>query len=168
MPVEKLTSGAWPHPARLPLGCGWSGHCTAPGHEGETPSDGEIEFCNLGYASACRRLPEQRAWDAVRFAVLAPVEITSAEITAVATLGVGLRDHKDCNGSGGAARRNLQVQYVCERAHLPVEHGRLEFDAVESKWLRLHSDIRVQRMAECFLASYLTRKKLPTLEVAAS
>ena len=157
MPMEKLANGAWPHPARLPLGCGWSGQCTAPGHEGEIPSDGELELCNLGYASGCGRLPQQRAWDAVRFAVVAPAEITGA--------GAGADKHQ--SGESGSARRTVQVQYVCERAHLPAEHGRLEFDGVESRWLQPHSDARVQKMAECFLAAYLTRKKLQTMEVAA-
>ena len=57
MPVEKLENGAWPHPARLPLGGGWSGRCTAPGHEGEIPTQSALEeFCNLGYAARCGRL----------------------------------------------------------------------------------------------------------------
>jgi hypothetical protein len=69
MPVEKLENGAWLHPGRLPLGCGWSGQCTAPGHAGEVPSQEELrEFCNLGYAEGCGRLPRERAWDSVRFA----------------------------------------------------------------------------------------------------
>src|SRR5260370_2007562 len=70
MPVEKLENGAWPHPARLPLGCGWSGCCTAPGHEGEVPSAHQLHECNLGYALGCGRLPKQRTWDAVRFFVM--------------------------------------------------------------------------------------------------
>ena len=46
MPVQKL-DGAWLHPSRLPLGAGWDGHCSAPGHEGTRPSDQELhEFCN--------------------------------------------------------------------------------------------------------------------------
>src|SRR3954465_3694980 len=49
MPVAKLENGSWPHPARLPLGCGWTGHCTAPGHEQAVPSQDVVEsFCNLG------------------------------------------------------------------------------------------------------------------------
>ena len=60
MPVQKL-DGAWLHPSRLPLGAGWDGHCSAPGHEGARPSDQELqEFCNLGYAAKCSRLPAER------------------------------------------------------------------------------------------------------------
>src|SRR5215831_12779157 len=74
MPVEKLEGGNWPHPARLPLGCGWSGHCTAPGHEGEVPTEDVLaSSCNLGYASGCGWSPPSREWDAVRFAVSAPL-----------------------------------------------------------------------------------------------
>ena len=59
----------WPHPARLPLGACWTGHCTAPGHEGTIPSDEELKSgCNLGYAR-CGRLPTDRAADAVRFSL---------------------------------------------------------------------------------------------------
>jgi hypothetical protein len=56
MPIEKL-DGGWLHPSRLPLGAGWHGHCSAPGHEGVQPSEHELhEFCNLGYAAKCARL----------------------------------------------------------------------------------------------------------------
>jgi hypothetical protein len=68
MPVEKLEDGNWLHASRLPLGCGWTGHCTAPGHENAAPSPEELrDFCNLGYAENCGRLPRERAWDSVRF-----------------------------------------------------------------------------------------------------
>jgi hypothetical protein len=137
MPVEKLENGAWLHPGRLPLGCGWSGQCTAPGHAGEVPSQEELrEFCNLGYAEGCGRLPRERAWDSVRFAA------------------------RTVSGDGGNGGR-VQVQYVCERGHRPAEHGVLEFDPVESRWVELHRDSRVQRMAECFLESYIEKRKKP-------
>src|SRR5271154_4660719 len=136
MPVERLEHGNWLPTGRLPLGCGWSGQCTAPGHEGETPSQAELrEFCNLGYAQRCGRLPRERMWDSVRFAAR--------------TVG---RD-------GNAAGRSIQVRYVCEREHLPAEHGTLEFDLFEARWLEPHGDRRVQRMAECFLESYMEKKE---------
>src|SRR4029077_16205135 len=103
MPLEKLENGAWPHPARLPLGCGWSGCCTAPGHEGEVPSAEQLQECNLGYALGCGRLPKQRAWDAVRFFVMG-------------------------SGGLGVESSSVQFRYVCERDYLPVEHGTVEFE----------------------------------------
>ena len=141
MPVEKLENGAWAHPSRLPLGGGWSGHCTASGHEAETPSVAELQdFCNLGYSAACPRLPQERPWDAIRFAV------------------TGKRDQSARNGSDTRAPQ-IQLRYVCERAHCPADHGLLTFDPVEQGWLQKHPDPRIQKMAECFLQSYSERMK---------
>lgn len=141
MPEKKIEEGKWPHPSRLPLGCGWSGHCTAPGHEQQTPPQDILEaFCNLGYASSCLWAPAQRVWDAVRFAVAAPAGSKLQKPEAVSTA------------------RTLRLNYVCERDHLPVEHGVLEYDVAQAAWLKMHSDARVQRMAECFLESYLKKK----------
>jgi hypothetical protein len=137
MPVERLENGSWMHAQRLPLGCGWSGRCTAPGHEDYVPSQGELqEYCNLGYAEGCGRLPRERAWDSVRFGVHS---VSGNE--------------KNLNG------RQIQIRYVCERDHRPVEHGTLRFDAITTRWEQTHSDLRVQRMAECFLASYVEKRK---------
>ena len=128
MPTRKLSGGAWPHPSRLPLGAGWEGHCNAPGHEGAEPSHDELtEFCNLGYATACSRLPQQRPYDAVRFSVV--------------------RD--------GA---QLRMCFVCEVEHRPAQHGELQYDAVAGQWTLPHPDARIQKMAECYLESYLLRR----------
>jgi hypothetical protein len=144
MPVEKLESGSWLHANRLPLGCGWSGRCTAPGHEDAVPTQEELhEYCNLGYAAGCGRLPTERAWDSVRFGAR--------------TIS---RDGKDRSGE------HIQIRYVCERDHLPVEHGVLKFDAVLARWEPGHLDQRVQRMAECFLASYIERRRKREVEPA--
>jgi hypothetical protein len=141
MPLEKLENGSWPHPARLPLGCGWTGHCTAPGHEGKVPSQDILEaFCNLGYASSCSWAPAQRTWDAVRFAVSAPPS------------SGGPRSAAD------APARMLRLIYVCERDHRPIVQGDLIFDLASATWIRCHDDARVQKMAECFLNSYLKKK----------
>jgi hypothetical protein len=140
MPKERLEGGGWPHPSRLPLGCGWTGHCTAPGHENEVPESTILEtFCNLGYAGPCAWAPAQRAWDAVRFAVLAPPDSNASH-------------------SGAIAARELRLIYVCERDHHPVHHGDLLFDLSTATWLRRHDDPRIQKMAECYLDSYLKKK----------
>jgi hypothetical protein len=143
LPIEKLSDGTWLHAARLPLGCGWSGQCTAPGHERETPSQDELrDFCNLGYAEGCGRLPSERTWDSIRFAARAI--------------------------SHGAKNDHIQVRYVCEREHRPAAHGTLEFDAAEARWQQPHHDSRVQRLAECFLESWLEKMKVRDSERAAS
>jgi hypothetical protein len=142
MPVEKL-EGTWPHPSRLPLGCGWRGHCTAPGHENEIPSPDILQaFCNLGYAAGCSWAPRERAWDAVRFAIAAPAET----------------DDRREGADIGQVLPMIRLIYVCERNHRPVERGELEFALQRSQWLRRHDDARLQKMAECFLGSFLQKR----------
>ncbi|HWY22210.1 MAG TPA: hypothetical protein VNX26_13375 [Candidatus Acidoferrum sp.] len=144
LPTEKLVNATWLHAGRLPLGCGWNGQCTAPGHEGEIPSSEELrEFCNLGYAEDCGRLPRERVWDSVRF---------------------GARVVSEGNGTHGC----IQVRYVCERGHRPAEHGVLAFDPADARWVERHRDERVQRMAECFLESYVEKRKHREVMEAAS
>jgi len=167
MPVEKLENGACPHPARLPLGGEWSGCCTAPGYEGEIPARAALEeFCNLGYAAKCGRLPRDRAWDAVRFGVTsgAPTKSGQASVS---------NDGKDNDLDGTRhltnrlTNRIVQLRYVCERDHQPVEDGRLEFDAGAARWVQRHADDRVQKMAECFMESHLAKRKLQAGDGAA-
>jgi hypothetical protein len=88
--------------------------------------------------------------DAIRFALIAP------------------GDSKEREKAKGAATRVVQLRYVCERRHRPVEHGSLEFDVVVAQWVRRHGDQRVQKMAECFLESYLRKKELQAADGAAS
>jgi hypothetical protein len=134
MPTEKLSGGSWSHPARLPLGGGWSGYCTAPHHENTVPPQHILEaFCNLGYATGCAWAPHERKWDAVRFAVSAPPDPQT-------------RERKN-------ASRLVHICYVCERDHRPIERGDLEFDTQQLGWTKAHSDPRLQKMAECFLES---------------
>jgi hypothetical protein len=132
MPTTKCDDGSWIHPARLPLGNGWHGQCSAPGHEGSEPTPDQLrEFCNLGYASRCPRLPKQRTADAVRLAV---------------THDQGTR---------------LTVCFVYESAHRPAGHGTLEYDRAGARWLCPHPDPRIQKMADCCLQSYLLRRIQP-------
>lgn len=142
LPIEKL-EGNWLHAQRLPLGCGWKGQCTAPGHEGESPSEEELrQFCNLGYAHGCARLPPDRAWDSVRFGARA--------------LGGSEKD---------LANGRIQIRYICEHDHRPAAQGVLVFDA-QSRCEQPHPDARLQKMAECFLQSYLEKLKRGEVEEA--
>ena len=129
VPTHKLDDAGWLHPSRLPLGGGWQGHCSAPGHEGAEPSDQELhQYCNLGYATQCARLPRDRSCDAVRFSV--------------------------AHDRGS----QLLLWFVCESGHRPAGHGMLEFDVRLGRWITPHPDARIQRMAECYLESYMLRK----------
>lgn len=151
MPLERLENGNWPHPSRLPLGGGWRGHCTAPGHEGETPSQDILEaFCNLGYADCCAWSPRERPWDAVRFAVLAAPGPAAPGPAATGSMNA------ERNGKG--REREIRLRYVCERSHRPVTDGMLRFDLTQMIWVDRHDDPRLQKMAECFLESYLKKK----------
>ena len=139
MPTRRSDEGLWLHPTRLPLGWGWEGYCTAPGHEGVVPDQRRLqEDCSLGYASSCPRLPAGRAWDAVRFAV------------------------------SGENDTQVSVTYACERSHLPAEHGNLEYRVRDAAWAVRHPDPRVQRMAECFLESWLRKNRPPVSDERSS
>jgi hypothetical protein len=138
MPVRKSEDGVWQHPSRLPLGGGWTGFCCAPGYEGVQPTDEELRsFCNLGYATNCPRLPKERPCDAVRFGIA--------------------RD----TGS------QLFLLFVCEAGHLPTTHGTLQYDLSLGLWVLSHADPQIQKMAECYLESYLLRR-IPSTQAISS
>ena len=127
-PTDRARDLAFPHPARLPLGAAWRGFCQAPG-QGQSPlSNRELESCNLGYAKSCPRLPKERPCDSVRF------------------------------GVAGDSGTRTSLQFVLESAHQPAGHGCLEYDPLMGSWRTSHPDPRIQKMAECFLQSYLERK----------
>jgi hypothetical protein len=127
-PTEKSTVLYWPFPQRLPLGAGFHGSCTA---EGAHSAPGELElreFCNVGYAGRCGKLPAGRRSDAVRFSIALEKDET------------------------------IIVRYVCERDHAPVEHGELKYDVAAKAWQAAHADPILMRQAECYVASYFERK----------
>jgi hypothetical protein len=126
-PTERVDNIALPHPARLPLGAAWRGHCLAPGSELAQLGAVELESCNLGYAHACPRLPQDRAADAVRFAI------------------------------SKKSPERLLVDFILEAKHLPVEHGQLEYDRITAAWAAPHPQSRIQKLAECFVQSYVDR-----------
>ena len=130
VPIERAGDLALPQPARLPLGAAWRGTCAAPGHEREVPGNQELEGCNLGYAKSCSRLPERRACDAVRFGVV--------------------------NDSG----ERILLQFVFETAYRPAGQGVLEYDATLKSWVLPHVEDGIQKLAECFLKTYLERRSL--------
>jgi hypothetical protein len=129
LPIKRWEEGGWLHASRLPLGGGWTGYCSAPGHEGTTPGGEEMrELCNMGYATSCQRLPVERAYDAVRFSV------------------------------ARERGKELSLQFVCEAGHRPVQHGTLDYDSHLGQWISSHADARIQKMAECYVESYLARR----------
>jgi hypothetical protein len=140
VPREIVYDISWQHPARLPLGAGWTGTCCAP-HEQAAAPDNPIpkpvdaatlrDLCNLGYAATCPHLPKTRDWDAVKFSV--------------------------------ASRTNDQITlaYVCEFAYAPRAHGKLTYDLAAETWLDTPgatADPRVRRLAASYLQAYRVRQ----------
>src|SRR4051812_40297381 len=129
IPTERFDDAGWAHPARLPLGAGWRGHCGAPGHTGAVPTDEELkQACNLGYARNCSRMPAEHDYDALRFSIL--------------------RDHDGL----------VSICYIAELNYLPRDNGSLLYDALGHSWPTRHPDGRVQTLAECFLKAYLDKR----------
>jgi hypothetical protein len=124
----------------VPLGDLHRGECRAAGC---VPTDTELRaWCNFGYARGdCPHFPADAATDAVRFSIACA---DSAAIT---------------------------VRYCLERDHRPVRHGELVFNRAAGEsggGLRLDgtglfdpadADPIVNRLAEAYVASYLTRRK---------
>lgn len=154
VPREIVYDIAWPHPARLPLGAGWTGSCSAFPAAADSSGTGSSgtdisatdsaaantlttspvdsarlrDFCNLGYATACPNLPPVRDWDAVRFSV---ANRTAEKIT---------------------------LYYVCEKAHAPIAHGTLTCDLAADTWLDAPADPRIRRLAASYLQAYRVRQ----------
>jgi hypothetical protein len=127
VPENRCDAELWPHRARLPLGDGYDGHCSAPGHEDERPTQEQLKSaCNLGNA-CCGRLPEDRALDSVRFYL------------------------KQDDGTV------VTVSFCTERAHSPREHGVLQFDAASGKFVAASAPAVVTRLAQAFVKSHLER-----------
>ncbi|HEV2989480.1 MAG TPA: hypothetical protein VG759_13650, partial [Candidatus Angelobacter sp.] len=59
------------------------------------------EFCNLGYAGQCEKLPAERDADSVRFSV---VPVAKSE------------------------KNRIRLHYLVEKDHAPIQHGILEYD----------------------------------------
>ena len=130
IPTERFEDGPWPHRKRLPLGDGWRGLCTARCDQQIVPSDDQLrQFCNLGYANRCQRLPAKHRFDAVRFSVA--------------------RDRD----------QRIEICYVLESAHHPGTHGVLQYDSAAGRWAASHPDPRIQTMAACYLDSYFERRQ---------
>jgi len=127
IPREIVNDGSWPYPSRLPLGAGWSGTCGA-GEENVEPAPAQIrEFCNLGYASACPRIPRSRDWDAVRFSI------------------------------AGSNAEQMTLRYACELGHAPAAHGTLTYDIQTGTCFDGHCDERIRRLAASYFLAYRVR-----------
>ncbi len=57
------------------------------------------------------------------------------------------------------AGEKILLYYVYDRGHAPVDDGRLEYDYAAQRWLSTLEDACGQRQAECYLATYLERRR---------
>jgi hypothetical protein len=127
-PKERSFTIGWAFPRRLPLGAGFCGSCRA-GAEESVPDEATLrDFCNLGHARGCPRMPGERRADSLRFAVA-----------------------RDAEGK-------IILNYVFDREHAPAGHGQIAFDSLTQKWISTLDDACAQRQAECYLQIYLERK----------
>ena len=112
----------------LPLGDSFLGVCLADPAQPAEPEESRLALCNLGYARGECPRFPVEAADAVRFALS--------------------RDNQ----------HSLQIYYVLERGHHPVEHGELTFLTNEQTLSPPASNPILHRQAAAYAASYLRRK----------
>ena len=104
------------------------------GNMKNTPTETKLkEFCNLGYAKQCERLPADRKADSIRFSV---------------------------SPADKSAKDRIRLHYSCERNHAPVEHGVLDYNCETRTWQVQHTDPCIHRQAECYLETYLERRRI--------
>jgi hypothetical protein len=129
LPLRRLDRGAWVSPPRLPLGDPYAGECQAdPAAPHQPPESHQRERCNCGYARGhCSHFPPAAPTDAVRFSIL----------------------------SDSGAR--IELIYVLEKDHAPVQHGRLVYIAAEDRWEDPPVGELLARQAQAFLESHRIR-----------
>ncbi len=134
-PVERFQDREWPTPPRLPLGDPYHGMCCVnPTREIQPDRETVRQYCNLGYARGkCPHFPKDAGPDAVRFTVAG-----------------------DQDGA-------LQLFYVLEKDHAPLEHGPLEYSLELGRFSVSHSNELLRRQAQAYVESYLRRKNDPQL-----
>lgn len=122
----------WSWHARPRLPLGDAWKGKCTAHHNDAPTPEMLKnWCNFGYAKACPWLPARRQADKVSFSIA--------------------RDKEDI----------VLIYYVLEVDHTPGEHGTLQYDAQQKRWLKTHANECVQRQAECYLSSYEKRKETP-------
>lgn len=127
-PTERHESELWPFRRRLPLGDGFLGRCTAPGQDGTEPEPPVLRDCCNLGYAQCSRLPKDRQADAVHFSVAA-----------------------DRDGV-------VSLHWVLVKNHAAESFGQLHFQRAAGTWQVEHSNPTLQRMAQCYLDSYLCKR----------
>jgi len=128
-PIEPDPNESPAH-AILPLGDAWSGLCHAdPEKPWQPGAETLYPLCNIGYARACcGHFPAGEGPDSIRFSV------------------------------SSAQGASLQLYYVVERAHLPLEHGALEYISPQAGFRPQPPLAAVTRLASAYVSSYMRRR----------
>jgi hypothetical protein len=126
LPLRRLDHNGWIQPPRLPLGAPYAGSCHAdPALPFEPPEMQQREQCNCGYArSRCAQFPAGAKGDAVRFSIAAH------------------------------SSRRVELIYVLEKDHAPMEHERLVYLSREDRWEAPQVPELVSSQARAFLDSH--------------
>jgi hypothetical protein len=129
-PLGPLEQGPWERPPRLPLGDPYYGDCLAnPSDPFAATESSQRELCNCGYARGrCEHFPDNSAGDAVRFSI------------------------------SDDARGRLQMVYVIEKDHVPIEHGPLEYAIERAAFAESQISAALETQASAFVMSYLRRR----------
>lgn len=116
----------------MPLGATFQGHCSAPecsGPQSLIPEplteDRLRDHCNCGYArTQCTRFPKDAQADAIRFHIASQDDVT------------------------------IQLIWIREKDHAPIEHGTLIFLIREDRWQSPPSTDLLTLQAQAFLTTH--------------
>jgi hypothetical protein len=126
LPVMPHQSDAWATPPRVPLGVVYSGVCCASEARIEPNEDALRSFCNNGYAKGgCSHFPIDAECDAMRYSIATATEV------------------------------KVEIQFILEKNHAPLRHGRAEYSIERSEFSGLEGIALAQGRA--FIESYLRR-----------
>jgi hypothetical protein len=138
MPVERLEAAEWLHAPRLPLGDAYRGICHAEPQEPVEPAESDQrDLCNCGYARGRCGRLPDHGPDAVRFSVI------------------------------GDSRVRVEVIWVIEKDHSPVEFGTLDYADGKLSSESFSVPPLLTAQATAFIRGYLDRASKQALPAAA-
>jgi hypothetical protein len=150
VPREIVYDLSWPHPARLPLGAGWTGTCCAASHKATdgavAPNIADSKIADSKIADSKivdLKIAEARISDLYASTLASTLAVDSALIRDCCNLGYAAacphlpvsRDWDAIRFSiAGLAPNQITLCYVCEFAHAPKAHGTLTYDLIAEAW----------------------------------
>ncbi|MGA7967436.1 MAG: hypothetical protein WBQ00_03105 [Terriglobales bacterium] len=145
VPREIVYDLSWPHPARLPLGAGWTGTCCAASHKSANgavaPNIADSSVAGSIITGA--NILEPNLADPTASSIAATLAVDSAIIRDCCNLGYAtacphLPVGRDWDAIRftivGSAPKQITLCFVCELAHAPKAHGTLTYDLTTQAW----------------------------------